>query len=216
MCLLVPPGPELGALILALAGIGAVLVVVDPGLPKRALKACLAEAGPEVFLGIPLAHVARVLLGWGRDSVRLPVTVGRRWFWGGPTLDGLVGGTASGTAVQGVSPDAVAAIAFTSGSTGPAKPVEFRARHLAAQVALVSELVDLPPGSRWVSTFPPFALAGPMLGLSLVVTEVDPLRPAVTPPGPLAAEIRRGPRWPGCSPPRPPWTGWPGTAPAVA
>lgn len=191
VCLLVPPGPQLGPLLLALARIGAVLVVVDPGMSPRQLADCLAEAAPEVFIGIPLAHAARTLLRWGRGSVRLPITVGRRYFWGGPTLDGLIAGSPPAVVPRAPVLDAVAAVAFTSGSTGPAKPVEFLGRHLAAQVELIAGVVDLAPGERWLSTFPPFALAGPLLGLELVVPDVDPVRSAMAPPGPLAAEIER-------------------------
>ena len=46
------------------------------------LGTCLAEAEPEAFIGIPKAHVARTALGWGKDSVKTLVTVGRRFFLG--------------------------------------------------------------------------------------------------------------------------------------
>src|SRR5688572_33331952 len=69
----------------ALFKLGAVPVLIDPGIPRKALKACLAEAEPEAFIGIPLAQAARKLLRWS-PGARLVVTVGRRWFWGGLTL----------------------------------------------------------------------------------------------------------------------------------
>ena len=39
-------------------------VLVDPGIDRRALKQCLDEARAEAFIGIPLAQLARTLLGW--------------------------------------------------------------------------------------------------------------------------------------------------------
>ena len=88
--LMVRPSPELFLLMFALFKAGAVPVLIDPGIDKRALKACLDEAAPEAFVGIPLAHAARVLLGWARAHVRTNVTVGARWFWGGHTLESFV------------------------------------------------------------------------------------------------------------------------------
>ena len=55
----------------------------------RNLGGCLAQAMPEAFIGVPKAHAARVLLGWARGSVRINVSVGSKWFWGGTTLDAL-------------------------------------------------------------------------------------------------------------------------------
>ncbi|WP_170191795.1 AMP-binding protein [Saccharothrix syringae] len=160
VCVLVPPGPESIALALALARLQAVVVDV-PG------------AAPEVVIGTPRAHAARVLRRRGRPGVR--ITVGRRWFWGGHTLDRLVA-TAGRVRLPEPSPDAVAAVAFTSGS----RPVELRARHLAARARLVDDLLDLGPGEAWLSTSPALALVGPLSGLRLVVPDEAPGLPAAT------------------------------------
>jgi hypothetical protein len=70
------PGPDFVAVTFALFKLGAVLVLVDPGIGPRRLRACLAEAEPAAFIGIPRAQIARVLLGWARDSIRIRITVG--------------------------------------------------------------------------------------------------------------------------------------------
>ena len=56
---MVRPTPEFFLLMFALFKAGAVPVLVDPGIDKRALKQCLDEAQPEAFIGIPLAMFAR-------------------------------------------------------------------------------------------------------------------------------------------------------------
>jgi olefin beta-lactone synthetase len=84
--LMVTPSPEFFALTFALFKVGAVPVLVDPGLGIKNLKKCLAEAEPRAFIGIPKAHVARLLFGWGKESLRILLTVGPRAFWGGTTL----------------------------------------------------------------------------------------------------------------------------------
>ena len=86
VALLVPPSPELFAVTFALFKTGAVPVFIDPGIGARNMKGCLAEAEPVAFIGIPKAHLARRLLGWGRKSIRILVTVGGSRIWGGITL----------------------------------------------------------------------------------------------------------------------------------
>ena len=83
---MVTPGLDLFALVFALFKAGAVPVLVDPGIGLKHLKACLGNAKPEAFVGVPKAHAARVILGWARETVRTKVTAGPRLFWGGATL----------------------------------------------------------------------------------------------------------------------------------
>ena len=80
--LMVPPGFEFFALTFALFKVGAVPVLVDPGMGIKNLKNCLAEAQPQAFIGIPKAQVARILLGWGRPTVKTVLTVGRKFLVG--------------------------------------------------------------------------------------------------------------------------------------
>src|SRR5207248_8343625 len=83
--LMVPPSRAFYALTFALFKLGAVVVLIDPGMGVKNLGICLREAEPEAFVGVPKAHLARVLLGWARGSVRTCVTVGPRLGWGGYT-----------------------------------------------------------------------------------------------------------------------------------
>ncbi len=85
--LMVPPSLDFFALTFALFRVGAVPVLIDPGIGLKNFGNCLAEAEPTGFIGIPKAHAARVLLGWSRKTISIPVTVGAKWFWGGRTLE---------------------------------------------------------------------------------------------------------------------------------
>jgi acyl-CoA synthetase (AMP-forming)/AMP-acid ligase II len=178
-CLMVPPGPEFFAITFALFKVGAVPVIIDPGLGLRNLKKCLAEAEPHAFIGIPKAHIARLLFGWGEKTLRTFVTVGPRLFWKGTTLDALI--DCHEQLPFPLAPtvaDDVAAILFTSGSTGPPKGAVYSHGNFAAQVEALRRVYGIEPGEIDLPTFPLFALFAPALGMTAVIPEMNFTRPA--------------------------------------
>ncbi|WP_447584798.1 olefin beta-lactone synthetase [Pseudoxanthomonas mexicana] len=188
---MVRPTPEFFLLMFALFKAGAVPVLVDPGIDRRALRQCLDEAEPEAFIGIPLAQFARRVLGWAKSAKKI-VTVGPRWAWGGTTLAKIeVRGSGAGPQLADTAPDDVAGILFTSGSTGVPKGVVYRHRHFVAQIELLRNAFGLQPGGVDLPTFPPFALFDPALGLTSVIPDMDPTRPANADPDKLHAAIAR-------------------------
>jgi olefin beta-lactone synthetase len=189
--LMVRPTPEFFLLMFALFKAGAVPVLVDPGIDKRSLKQCLDEAQPEAFIGIPLAHIARTVLGWAR-SARVRVTTGARAWLADTTLAEIERvGTGAGPQLAQTQPDDVAAILFTSGSTGVPKGVVYRQRHFVAQISMMREAFGIAPGGVDLPTFPPFALFDPALGLTSIIPDMDPTRPAKADPRKLHATIAR-------------------------
>ena len=188
---MVRPTPEFFLLMFALFKLGAVPVLVDPGIAKSALRRCLAQADPQAFIGVSLAQAARRVLRWA-PGARRQVTVGRRWFWGGPTLaDVEARGAGAGPQLADTAPDDVAAILFTSGSTGLPKGVVYRHRHFVAQIDLLRAAFGIEPGGVDLPTFPPFALFDPALGLTSVIPDMDPTRPARADPRKLLDAMQR-------------------------
>lgn len=188
---MVRPSPEFFLLMFALFKLGAVPVLVDPGIDKRALKQCLDEAQPQAFIGIPLAHVARLALRWAPSATRL-VTVGRRLGWGGTSLAALErAGASAGPMLADTDGEDMAAILFTSGSTGVPKGVVYRHRHFVGQIQLLGSAFGMEAGGVDLPTFPPFALFDPALGLTSVIPDMDPTRPAQSDPARLHDAIQR-------------------------
>lgn len=189
--LMVKPSLEFFALTFALFKAGIVPVLVDPGLGRAQLKQCIGEAEPQAFIGIPLAHVARALLGWGRASVRQLITVGPRLFWGGVTLQQVteMGGESGDPVLADTAREDTAAILFTSGSTGPAKGAVYQHGHFLGQVELIRDSYGIAPGEIDLPTFPLFALFDPALGMTAVIPQMDFSRPASVDPRMLDALI---------------------------
>jgi len=180
--LMVTPSITFFVLTFALFKTGAVPVVVDPGMGIRRMVRCLQETAPEAFIGISKAHVIRCLFTRYFRSVKIAVTVGKRWCWGGPTLDELTVRPWKPFPVAGTRQDETAAILFTTGSTGPAKGVVYthgifdaQVRHIRSHFDITLEEIDLP-------TFPLFALFDPALGMTAVIPDMDPTKPGSVDP----------------------------------
>ena len=176
--LMVKPGLEFFMIIFALFKAGAVPVVVDPGIGIRRMVECFKEGRPEAFIGISPAHVIRTFYPRFFKTVRVWVTVGRRWFWRGFTLNQMRQVPWKPYVTAKTRGNDTAAILFTTGSTGPAKGVVYthgnfdaQLRHIKTHLGLSMEEIDL-------STFPLFALFWPPLGITSVIPDMDPTKPA--------------------------------------
>lgn len=191
--LMVAPSLDFFTLTFALFKLGAVPVLIDPGMGIRNLGKCLAEAKPEAFVGIPKAHVARRLLRWARDTIRITVTTGSRLFGGRYSAKALrkIGERLGPLPVADTRADETAAILFTSGSTGVAKGVVYTHGIFAAQIEYLKSIYGIEPGEVDLSTFPLFALFGPALGMTAVIPQMDPTRPAEVDPEKIIAAVER-------------------------
>jgi acyl-CoA synthetase (AMP-forming)/AMP-acid ligase II len=190
---MVPPMPDFFALTFALFKVAAVPVLIDPGMGARNLGRCLAEAEPQAFIGIPKAHLARRLLGWGKRTIRTTVNIGRRRFFCDYSLEQLKQprDTFQPYRNPDVAADEAAAILFTSGSTGVAKGAVYTHGIFTAQVEMLKATYGIEPGEIDLCTFPLFALFGPALGMTCVIPDMDPTRPAKIDPRKAVAQIEQ-------------------------
>lgn len=190
--LMVTPSPEFFALTFALFKTGAIPVLIDPGLGLKNLGKCIRESQPIAFIGITRAHIARILFGWGKDTIKTLLTVGPRLLWSGETLSAIVSrGDDLPFPLAPTDGEDTAAILFTSGSTGPPKGAVYTHGNFAAQVEALRNLYGIEPGEIDLPTFPLFALFAPALGMTAVIPEMNFTRPGKVNPRKIIGAVRR-------------------------
>ncbi len=178
VALMIPPGIDLAVALMACWRASAVVVLVDSGLGPAGMTAAMKSAAPDHLIGNPKAIVAARALRW--PGMRISTaTIGRaRRRLLGVETDLPELRMEVGDLPDPPTGDDIAAIAFTSGATGPSKGVVYDHARLAAQRDAIAALYDITSDDRLVAAFAPFALYGPMLGISSVVPVMDVTEPA--------------------------------------
>jgi acyl-CoA synthetase (AMP-forming)/AMP-acid ligase II len=171
---MVPPSLEFFGLTFALFKVGAVPVLIDPGMGVKNLGRCIADAAPAAFIGIRKALLGRLILRWGRKTIRMAGSPSSLAYFS----DVHYARTTEPYPIARTRPDETAAILFTSGSTGPPKGAVYTHAIFAAQVAILRNLYGITPGEIDLCTFPLFALYAPALGMTAIIPEMDATRPA--------------------------------------
>jgi acyl-CoA synthetase (AMP-forming)/AMP-acid ligase II len=183
LVLMVRPSIDFISLVFALFKAGVVTVLVDPGMGRKNLVNCLEEAEPEGFVAIPLVHAIRTVLRRRFPKSRFHVTVGKRWFWGGATLAHLRRRQLSPDYQPlATRADDPAAIIFTTGSTGPPKGVLYEHGNFDQQVDELRDFYHIQEGEIDLPGFPLFALFNCAMGVTTVIPDMDPTRPAQVDP----------------------------------
>lgn len=184
---MVRQGLPLIAVVFALFELGALPIVIDPGMGRKSFLRCVAHSRPRALVGIPAARIASYVFRSAFRSVAIRVGVS------GATTARL---TAPGARRPADDPGALprtpadpAAILFTSGSTGAPKGVCYAHGHFDAQIRMIREAYHIQPGEIDLPLLPLFALFAPALGMTTIVPELDPSRPAQADPAKLVQAI---------------------------
>ncbi|MEX0323846.1 MAG: fatty acid CoA ligase family protein [Puniceicoccaceae bacterium] len=183
--LMVRPGSDLIRCCFALFKMGAVPVVIDPGMGMKNFLSCVRRTRPEALVGIPLAQNVRRFSRRAFKSVRHAVTISKGFSGWYSKFKG------SDFSITEPGPDELAAILFTSGSTGAPKGVCYGHGQFDAQVRLVRDTFSIEPGEVDLPMLPIFALFNPALGMTTVVPEMDPGKPAEVDPDKIIQAIEQ-------------------------
>jgi len=189
--LMVRPGRDLILLVFALFRLGAVPVVIDPGLGLRPFLRSVRRTAPAALVGIPLAQRLSRLFFPSFRTVRARLAPGSGGYARALAEARREVDRAGAPPTVEASADELAAILFTSGSTGPAKGVCYEHGQFDGQVRLIREQYGIAPGEVDLPMLPVFALFNPALGMTTVVPEMDPSRPARVDPAKIVQAIHQ-------------------------
>lgn len=172
---MVRQGLPLIASVFALFKMGAVPVVIDPGMGRQNYLAAVQRSRPRALIGVPFARLMSRIFRNAFRSVAIRVAASSSLT--ARLSSGAQHSTPNAQLAAGSSQE-LAAILFTSGSTGSPKGVCYEHGMFDAQVRLIRETYAIEPGEIDLPLLPIFALFNPALGMTTVVPELDPRRPA--------------------------------------
>jgi acyl-CoA synthetase (AMP-forming)/AMP-acid ligase II len=184
--LMVKPGLDLIRIVFALFRMGAVPIVIDPGMGLKRFLRCVRHSQPDAVVGIPAAIWVSRLFRPSFRGVSVKVSVNSRF-------EKQIARFADkgDFAVVDSGEDELAAVLFTSGSTGPAKGVCYAHGMFVAQVTAIRAQYGIEPGEVDLPMLPVFALFNPALGMCTVVPEMNPSRPGTVDPERIVRAIQQ-------------------------
>ena len=183
--LAVKPGHDLIVGMFGLIKLGAVPVAIDPGMGWSAYLKCVQHSQPAALVGIRRATLlSRLPLG-AFASIRNRITIGTAHWKKSVARQTF----ANALPISEVQADDLAAILFTSGSTGAPKGVRYTHGMFEAQIRLIRETYGIQPSEVDMPMLPLFALFNPALGMTTVTPLLDPARPASADATPIVSAL---------------------------
>ena len=177
--LLVQPGADLTAVLYACLRIGAIVIVADAGLGLRGLTRAVRGSWPDHVIGaLPGLSAARAF-GWPGQKIsttRLTPALAKALDVAYSLAD-IVELGSDELLPPPPDPSDIAAVLFTSGSTGPAKGVVYTHRQVESVRDALAAQYGIGVGTGLVAGFAPFALFGPALGTRSVTPDMDVTSP---------------------------------------
>ena len=170
---LVKPGYDLIVSCFALLYIGAIPVIIDPGMGLRSLLSCIRRTKPKNLITVPVAGWLAFFFKASFSSIKTKISINSKF------EENLKSYSHTEKSEIYDSKDyELAAIVFTSGSTGKPKGVRYLNLNFNAQIEVLKQEFDIQEGEVDLVTLPVFSLFNPALGVTSVIPQINPRKPA--------------------------------------
>lgn len=181
--LMLPPGEDLLVTVFAMLRLGAIPVVIDPGMGLKNFFRCAKKTQPDLFLGCSKARFLYYLLK-PFVSFKSAIIFSKRL-----KQKILKENFACHLQKEDRNKD-VAAVLFTSGSTGYPKGAVYTYEEFNAQIDALKSTFKIQAGEIDIPLLPVFSLYNPALGMTTVVPEMNPAKPSQLDPEKIIEAIQ--------------------------
>lgn len=189
--LMVTPSADFIGLTFGLFKIGVTLILIDPGMGYKNLLKCIEGIRPDIFIGIPKAFLFCSLFRKPFHSVRKKFCCGFSFGLFGPDIRAKANRETVEFRSYEPGCDDLAAIIFTTGSTGPPKGVRYEHSIFAAQLDRIRSYYKINHEHTDQPAFPLFGLFSAALGATVVIPDMDPTKPASVDPEKFVHSIEK-------------------------
>jgi olefin beta-lactone synthetase len=186
--LFVKPSFDFPAITFALFRIGAVPVMIDPGMGVKNLLKCVKQVNAKAMIGIGSTHILRRVYASYFKSIDIFFTTSRFSIFT-HSLPKISDKMSVVSIPLDLEADTSAAVLFTSGGTGVPKGVLYTHGIFTAQTHMLQQMFGLTTSDVDCPGFPLFALFTIGMGMCAVVPDMNPSRPALADPEKLVSNI---------------------------
>lgn len=199
------PSLDFHAMVFALFKGGIVPVLIDPGMGRKNLLNCIKQIGPVGLIAEKEIHFIRKFFPSTFKTVRYSVTTKTRshsLFSRLLFLDRIARKSSiisihemksekmQNFSTAEIEPHELAALLFTSGGTGIPKGVEYTHTIFNEQTDILKEMFKLSSEDVDLPGFPLFSLFTLAMGMSSIIPDMDPSKPAKCKPENLYRHIQ--------------------------
>lgn len=187
--LFIKPCLDFSVIVFALFKMGVIPVLIDPGMGRKNLLRAIEEVKPTGLIGVNLVHILRRVFRKSFRTLQWSYSVESNRFLAPQLLKDLETESLD-FKLEDMKPTDPAAILFTSGGTGTPKGVITTHGILVAQTKMLQEMFSLTPSDIDLPGFPLFALFTLAMGMTSIIPDMDPTKPAQCEPLKIARTLK--------------------------